>query len=67
MFQTTWMNLWGIMLSELSQRQMPYDLNYKESPKKEKKMELIVENDCQRLEGKGNRKRILKVTHHFHI
>ena len=30
--------------------------------KKEKKMELIVENDCQRLEGKGNRERILKVT-----
>lgn len=28
MFQTTWMNLWGIMLSELSQRQMPYDLIY---------------------------------------
>ena len=33
---------------------------------KEEKMELIVENDCQRLEGKGNRERILKVTH-FHI
>ena len=31
--------------------------------KKEKKMELIVENDCQRLEGRGNRERILKVTH----
>ena len=45
---------------------MPQDLNYKESQKKKKDGTQSRENDYQTLEGKGNRERLLKVTH-FHI
>ena len=34
-FLTTWMDLEGIMLSEISQRQIPYDFTYMWNPKEE--------------------------------
>ena len=46
-FETTWIDLAGIMLTEIHQTEkgkIPYDFTNMQKPKKHKKTEIVIEN-----------------------